>query len=126
MSACEKPRGSAASRKRRGADTQRLVAEAWRGDGWPFAEPVGAGAPGRDITGTPGIALEVKARRGFSPQEWLRQAARNAKPGEVPAVVLRPDGFGPATVDDWAVIVPHSVFRDLLRAAGYGEPREEA
>lgn len=109
-------------RKRRGAATQRIVAEAWRADGWPYAEPVGAGVTGRDITGTPGIALEVKARRDFSPMEWMRQAARNA--GEdIGAVVLRPDGAGPTTVDHWPVIISQAAFRKLLRAAGYGNPR---
>lgn len=108
------------TRKRRGADTQRVVAEAWRGDGWPYAEAVGAGANGRDITGTPGIALEVKARAGFDPLAWLRQADRNAH-GDLSAVVLRPNGAGPVSVDTWPVILAHGAFRALLRAAGYGD-----
>lgn len=116
-----RPAGAPATRKRRGADTQRVVAAAWRADGWPSAEPVGAGASGRDLTGTPGVAIEVKARAGFDPQAWLRQATRNAG-ADIPAVVLRPNGAGPATVDGWPVIMSHAVFRALLRAAGYGEP----
>src|SRR5688572_15126478 len=117
---------TATTRKRRGADTQRVVAEAWRADGWPYAEPVGAGAAGRDLTGTPGVAIEIKARAGFDPMAWLRQASRNAGP-DIPAVVLRPNGAGPATVDDWPVIMSHGAFRALLRAAGLpgaygGEP----
>lgn len=112
------------TRKRRGADTQRVVAAAWRADGWPYAEAVGSGAAGRDLTGTPGVAVEVKARAGFSPLAWLRQATRNAGP-DIPAVVLRPDGAGPATVDDWPVIMSHGQFRALLRAAGYPRPYPE-
>lgn len=117
-------RATMSTRKRRGADTQRVVAAAWQADGWPYAEPVGAGATGRDITGTPGIALEIKARAGFDPLAWLRQAIRNAKGHDIPAVVLRPNGAGPATVDEWPVIIPHKIFRALLRAAGYGDPEE--
>jgi hypothetical protein len=106
-----------ASRKKRGAETERAVAEAWRGDGWPHAEVVrGQGA---DLTGTPGLAVEVKARREFRPLEWMRQAAADGR-GGLPIVVVRPDGAGPATVDDWPAIVPHHVLRQLLRLAGYG------
>lgn len=107
------------ARKRRGAATQRLVAVIWRMSGWPYAEPVGAGVSGRDITGIPGVALEVKARSGFSPLAWLRQAIANAG-DDIPAVILRPNGAGPSTIDDWPVVIPHNQFRRLLRAAGYG------
>ena len=110
------------TRRRRGAETQRIVAETWRGDGWPYAEPVGAGAPGRDLTGTPGIAVEIKGRRDLDLTAFLRQAKSHCRDGEVPVCVVRPDGYGPATVDDWPVILPHSVLRRLLRRAGYGEP----
>lgn len=103
------------SRHARGAQTERIVAAAWQADGWPHADVVrGAGA---DLTNTPGIAVEVKARREFAPLEWMRQAA--TRPG-VPIVVCRPDGAGPATVDQWPAIVPHGVLRRLLREAGYG------
>jgi hypothetical protein len=97
-----------------------MVAAAWRADGWPYAEAVGAGASGADLTGTPGIAVEVKARREFTPLEFMRQAARNATDGQIPVVVLRPIGAGPTTVDDWPAILPHGVLRKLLHAAGYG------
>lgn len=122
MSDCLKPRPSA-HRKRRGAETQRIVAEALRRDGWPFAEATGAGLQGVDITGTPGLAFEVKARRDFDPKAAMRQAIAHAS--GVPIVVVRPDGMGPTTVDDWPAILPFHVLRRLLRMAGYGEPIEE-
>lgn len=109
------------SRKHRGYDTQRMVARAWAADGWPYALPVGAGAPGADITGTPDLAIEVKARTGFDPMAALRQA--KTRPG-VPIVILRPNGYGETTIDDWPAIVPHGVLRRLLREAGYGDPIE--
>ncbi|HEX8627080.1 MAG TPA: hypothetical protein VF755_02785 [Catenuloplanes sp.] len=108
-------------RIRRGAETQRIVAAAWKADGWPYAEPVGAGAPGRDMTGTPGIGAEIKARRDLDLTGWLRQTTCNAR-ADVPVLIVRPDGYGPATVDDWPAIVPHGALRRLLRLAGYGEP----
>ncbi|WP_203903462.1 hypothetical protein [Virgisporangium aliadipatigenens] len=110
-------------RKRRGAATQRIAADAWKADGWPYAEPVGAGIPGRDLTGTPGIGIEVKARRDLDLTGWLRQAVRNAD-ADIPVLLVRPDRYGPATVDQWPAIVPHAVLRRLLRAAGYGTPTD--
>src|SRR5690554_962515 len=109
-----------ASRRRRGAETERLIAAAWRADGWPHAE-VRRG-PGPDLTGTPGLDVEVKARRDWSPLEWMRQQAKRAEPDVVPVAVVRPDGAGPATVDNWPAVVPHGVLRRLLREAGYGDP----
>jgi hypothetical protein len=110
-----------ATRKRRGADTQRTVAQWFADHGWPYAESAGAGRTGSDVTGIPGLACEVKARRGFSPQAWLRQAAAGAKAdGGLPFVVHRPDGMGPATVSRWPVTLTLHDFTDLLLAAGYG------
>ncbi|MGH3381343.1 MAG: hypothetical protein ACRDP6_42090 [Actinoallomurus sp.] len=109
-------------RKRRGAETQRLTAAAWRGDGWPFCEDAGAGRNGKDLLGTPGLSVEIKARRDFSPLAWMKQAA-----GEdgIPIVVMRPDGAGPASVDNWPAFIRHADLRRLLRLAGYGNPLEE-
>lgn len=117
-------RASIATRKRRGADTQRIVAGALKRSGWPFAEPVGAGATGKDITGTPGLAFEVKARAGFDPVAWVRQAVRNANGDDLPAVILRPNGMGPANVDDWVVVLRFGDLVGLLHEAGYGDPEE--
>lgn len=107
-----------ASRKRRGADTQNVVATWFRGRGWPHAESAGAGRPGVDVLGLPGLSVEVKARRDFSPLAWIRQA--RLQPG-VPIVVHRPDGMGPATVEDWPVTMRLADLTELLRAAGYGD-----
>jgi len=108
------------SRRRRGAETERLIAAAWRADGWPHAE-VRRG-PGPDLTGTPGLDVEVKARRGWAPLEWMRQQAKRSHSGVIPVAIVRPDGAGPATVDNWPAVVPHGVLRRLLREAGYGDP----
>lgn len=108
-------------RKERGRESEHLVARAFAADGWPHAEVVGAGAPGTDIKGLPGICVEVKARRGFDVQAAMRQAARNAG-GDVQVTVVRPDGMGAASVDQWPMILPFGLGRLLLRQAGYGGP----
>ena len=107
-------------RKRRGAKTAALAAEWFRSHGWPFATDVGAGRPGRDIENMPGLACEVKARAAFEPLAWLRQAGANAHPQDVPFVVWRPNGYGPADMERWPVMLTLHAFTGLLRGAGYG------
>lgn len=53
------------SRVQRGYQSQRLVAEYFRTNGWPYAQPAGSGRSGTDITGVIGVDVEVKARRGI-------------------------------------------------------------
>lgn len=109
------------SRKSRGAETQKLVAEYMREHGWPYATDIGAGRNGSDILNTPGLKVEVKARRDFSVTTWLKQAT--AAPGlGLACVVQRPDGYGPAKIGDWPVILRLEDAIILLRQAGYGDP----
>jgi hypothetical protein len=108
-------------RKERGRQTEHLVAAALAADGWPHAEATGAGSPGRDIKGVPGIAVEVKARTGFEPMAYLRQAVTNAG-DDIPVVVMRPTGGGPTNIDEWPAFLTFGQLRSLLRAAGYGNP----
>lgn len=114
-----------ATRKARGLATQNLGAEWYRGHGWPFATSEGSGRAGRDILNMPGLAPEVKARAEFNPLAWLRQAGANATT-DLPFVLWRPNGFGPATIHRWPVMLINEDFTNLLRDAGYGDPREVA
>lgn len=106
------------SRKSRGMRSQKVVAGWFRDHGWPYAETTGAGRPGVDVLGLPGLACEVKARRAFNPLAWLRQAERDKG---LPFVVFRPDGLGEANVGTWGVCLTLEVFTDLLHQAGYGD-----
>lgn len=109
------------SRRRRGFETEELAAERMRLDGWPSADVPARGAGGRDILGTPGLCWEVKARTGFDPGAWSRQSVKNAN-GDVPLVLMRPNGMGEASIDLWPVFVPFGEIRRILRLAGYGTP----
>lgn len=112
--------GTPQSRKKRGRETELLAARHLAKNGWPYAMPTGAGASGIDITGTPGLAWEVKARTGFEPMANLRQAIRNA--GEsLPMVLLRPNGVGPSQIGVWPVFTTLDNAIWLLRKAGYGD-----
>lgn len=110
------------SRKVRGRKTEAILADYYNEHGWPFAEQTGAGRPGVDITGMPGLAVEVKARRGFEPVAWLKQAA--TRPG-LPFVCFRPNGMGEKAVGSWGVLMTVADHTELLRDAGYGDPRVE-
>ena len=110
-------------RKHRGYRTQKVVAEWFAARGWPFAESAGAGRQGADVTGTPDIAIEVKARRNFNPLAWIRQAV-DAADGRLPFVVVRCNGQGEKSVSEWPVLIRLEDFTALLHEAGYGDPDE--
>ena len=108
-----------AHRRQRGWETQRAVANFFVVHGWPYATDAGAGRPGSDILGVPGVAIEVKARRDFRPLEWVKQAGKAG--GGLPVCVHRPDGMGPATVASWPVTMRLEDLITLLKRAGYGD-----
>ena len=110
-------------RKHRGYASQRIVADYLRTHGFPFAEPVGAGRDGTDVTGCIGLDIEVKARRGFNPAAAMRQQAERSDEALLPFAVLRLDGQGPAAIEDWPVVLRLGAFVEVLRDAGWGDPR---
>lgn len=105
-------------RTTRGRQTEEWAAEFYRDRGWPDAERIPASLPGRDIKGMPGLAPEVKARRDFNPLKWGRQARKNAT-GDVPFVILRPDGYGKEQIGDWLVIRRLEDDTEILKLAGF-------
>lgn len=108
------------SRKHRGYSSQRIVADYLAANGWPFAQSTGAGRSGTDVTGTPGLHWEVKARRGLNLGADLRQAVGH---GDCPGIlVIRLDGTGPTTIADWPAVLRLGDLVELLRLAGFGEP----
>lgn len=114
-----------ASRKARGMQTQALTAGYLREHGFPWAVDTGAGRAGRDILNTPGLRIEVKARADFDPLAWLRQAARDLGGGELPLVLWRPNGMGPASIEHWPAMTLWGPLVSTLREAGYGDPLDE-
>ena len=98
--------------------SQKVVADWFRNSGWHYAESAGAGRPGIDILGMPGLAPEVKARRLFNMTGFLKQAVAQRKLG-LPFVVIRPDGYGETRVGEWAVLMTLADFTDLVKETGY-------
>jgi hypothetical protein len=108
---------SAASRRQRGNDAARWYAEYCRGRGWAHAEATGAGRGGVDVTGMPGLSVEVKATAEMRLESWL--AAAEARPGLPYAVWMAP-GMGRARVAGWPVIMRRSRFWELVKDARAG------
>jgi hypothetical protein len=108
-----------ASRKARGMRTQKVVAESFKAHGWPHAETAGAGRPGTDVLGIPGVDIEVKARRGFNVLSAMKQARERADDGVLCIAVVRPDGMGEASTDSWPVIMRLEDAQRLMKAGGY-------
>lgn len=103
------------TRRRRGPETERWIC-AYLKKVFPFASTKGGSSPGRDILNTTGFSIEVKARAGFNPLAWLKQARKNSCDHEFSVVVFRPNGMGEAQVGSFGVIMTLSDFRDLVEA----------
>lgn len=112
----------------RGKETQLILAHDWFAEhGWPYAEAVGGGRGGTDITGMPGLLVECKAEAGWRPTTWLRQHPQDEllnghrRPTPLMLAVQRPNGYGPARLAEWPVIMRLDRATWLLREAGYGD-----
>lgn len=113
---------SPTARVARGRATQQLLAAWFRTNGWPYAQAVTGSMNGRDITGMPALAPEVKATSDNPGPAALRQARRNAHRDDVPFTVWRPNGYGLKVIDEWVAMLELGEFTRLLRLAGYGTP----
>jgi hypothetical protein len=110
------------TRKARGAETERRFAEHLAANGWPHAQ-VSRGK-GSDVLGCAGLLWELKARRGFTPLAWLRQVRSHG--AGLPIAVIRPDGLGPAHINEWAAMLRVADLIELLHAAGYGTEHHDS
>ena len=109
------------SRKHRGYKTERLVAEFFSQNGWPYALATGAGRSGSDVTGVPYFDIEVKARASFQPKAWIDQVGkRTTGKGEIPVVVSRLNGQG-SDVGSYLAFLRLSDLVDLMLKAGYDD-----
>ena len=111
------------SRKHRGYRSQKVLALYLADNGFPFAESTGAGRSGSDITGCVGIDWEVKARTGFNPAAVIAQMKERNNGKDIQLAVLRLNGQGEKSVGDWVALTRLETLVDLLREAGYGDPR---
>ena len=118
-----KIRVASQSRKHRGYRSQKVVAQYLAVNGFPYAESTGAGRIGSDITGTVGIDWEVKARTGFNPTAAIKQLKKRSKKKVLGIVCLRLNGQGESSIGEWVCILRLEDMVNLLRGAGYGDPK---
>lgn len=91
---------------------------------WPSVEPTPNSRKGRDLLGTPGVAIEIKTGAEWR-ATWLKQAAGYPLVGEIGLLIYLPPGCGERQVHNAQVVLPLRLVMPLLVAAGYApEPRE--
>ena len=108
-----------ASSRRKGYNAENDVVNYLRLNGAPHAERRAPGTDGPDITGTPGIAWEIKNQAKLCLSEWADQAETQRlikNDAYAPLVVKR---RGKANPGEWFTILPLSAFCELLIEAGY-------
>ena len=108
------------SRKHRGYASQRILAEYLAANGWDNALPVGAGRDGSDITGVPGLDIEVKARTKLDLSGLMRQLKDRKLNTGMGVGVVRLNGQGEAAIHDWVAVLRLEDLVYLLKASGYG------
>lgn len=106
------------SRKVRGRESERILAQYLRDHGWEHAHQVGAGAAGSDIQGIDGLDIEVKSRAKFDPAAAIKQLRDRKKTG-LGVAVMRLNGQGEAAIDDWVAVLRVEDLVYLLKANGY-------
>ena len=78
-----------------------------------------------DVSGMVGLAIEIKNHKTYKFPEWLKETEVervNAK-ADYGVLVVKPNGVGLNSVEDWWAVMPVGAMLNLLRDAGYGNPR---
>lgn len=88
---------------------------------WPHVEKTPNSLPGPDLTGLPGITVEIKTGVNWR-TAWLEQARKYARNGELPLLIYVPPGCGERSIADALVILSLREVMDLLVEAGYAPP----
>lgn len=92
---------------------------------YPSAEKPGSSSlRGRDILGTPGLAVEVKTGVEWR-TKWVDQANGYALPGELAVIFYLPPGCGQRDIGHALAVLPIHALMPLLVAAGYAPEPEE-
>jgi hypothetical protein len=107
--------------KAKGRATENQAVEWLREHGWVNAERrrlAGCEDQG-DITGIPGMCIEVKSAAAWKPVQWLRETTvETVNAGaDIGFCMARPKGG--TNVDDWVVMMTPATLLKLLADAGW-------
>ena len=113
--------------KAKGTVAESALVKFLVGQGFPGAERralSGSNDMG-DVTGTPCLAWEVKNHKSYSLSAWLKETAieKDNAGADFGILVAKPNGIGMNHVGDWWAVMRVADIVDLLRAAGYGDPK---
>lgn len=118
--------------KQKGTSAETALVRFLQGQGFPGAErrALGGGGAGEDlgdITGIPSLCMEVKNHKTYKIPAWIKETeieTKNAR-ADFGILVVKPNGVGmtPDKVGQWWGIMPMQEMMNLLRDAGYGDPR---
>lgn len=108
------------SRKVRGRESERIVAQYLKENGFEHAHQVGSGAAGSDIQGIDGLDIEVKSRSKFDPKSCMNQL-KDRKANGMGVAVMRLNGQGEAAIADWVAVLRFEDLVYLLKGMGYGK-----
>lgn len=75
-----------------------------------------------DVSGMVGLAVEIKNHKSYKFPEWMKETEVervNAK-ADYGILVVKPNGVGLGSVDQWWAVMPVGAMMQLLSQAGYG------
>jgi len=106
--------------KQKGTAAESAVVSFLRTQGFPYAERLAlqGGKDRGDVTGIPGIVVEVKAENVYTLSSWLQECrveVENAK-ADYGFVAAKPRGVGNTRVDQWYAVTNQLPWVDLLNA----------
>lgn len=113
--------------KAKGTAAESALVRFLSGQGFPNAERralTGQFDQG-DVTGTPCLAWEVKNHKTYHFPAWLKETETeriNAK-ADFGILVVKPNGVGLTNAGQWWAVMSVADVVNLLRDAGYGDPR---
>lgn len=114
--------------RRKGANAENEVVKYLRGNGFPYAERrlTGSDDPYGDVTGIPGVVIEVKNHATLDLGTWVAQLEDELHhtKADVGAVIHKRKGR--TNVGEWYATLPAAVLARLLVEAGYGRADEVA
>lgn len=107
--------------KAKGRATENQAVEWLREQGWVNAERrrLHGSADQGDITGIPGMCIEVKSAAHWQPVEWLRQLDEEVENAEaqIGFVMARPKGG--TDVEDWVIMMTPRQLIEMLAGLGW-------
>lgn len=108
--------------KAKGTSAESAVVSFLRTKGFPYAERLAlqGGKDRGDITGIPGICIEVKATAVYTFSSWLREAMaeKENSRADFAFVAAKPRGVGGTRVGKWMAVMTMTEFARLVGAAG--------